>query len=193
MNKIEKWEKAELIDCACGCGTKIKPFDKYGRERKFVIGHSKKPFSSHNRYGDNIMIDCACGCGTKINAYDKRGRPVKRIYGHVVNKIYYSAADQRREWIKKNHKHYKDTLSDWKRRRKVSLIKTKGNKCEKCGVEYNGKNGGMFQFHHINPSLKEFNLGTSIARKSWNKLLEEIKKCLLLCSNCHDLEHSCEF
>lgn len=30
----------DIIECACGCGTKIRRYDKYGRERKFVTGHN---------------------------------------------------------------------------------------------------------------------------------------------------------
>lgn len=29
-----------LIECACGCGNKIKPTDKWGRPRKFISGHN---------------------------------------------------------------------------------------------------------------------------------------------------------
>ena len=101
MNRIEKWEKQKLVECGCGCGGKLKPVDKWGRHRKYLRGHAKKGFSSHNRYNDDIMIECECGCGRKINAFDKRGRPVKRIYGHVANKVYYESAEQRREWRKR--------------------------------------------------------------------------------------------
>lgn len=31
-----------IIECACGCGTKIRRYDKYGRERKFVTGHNNR-------------------------------------------------------------------------------------------------------------------------------------------------------
>ena len=30
----------EEVKCACGCGTIIKRFSKYGRERKYVVGHN---------------------------------------------------------------------------------------------------------------------------------------------------------
>jgi len=44
-------------------------------------------------------------------------------------------------------------------------------------------------FHHINPEDKKFTIGRSlgIAR---NKLLEEIKKCVCVCSNCHRKIHA---
>lgn len=32
----------ETILCACGCGTIIKRYSKYGRERKYVLGHNNR-------------------------------------------------------------------------------------------------------------------------------------------------------
>lgn len=73
---------------------------------------------------------------------------------------------------------------------KSELIALKGNKCSICGLEYNGKNGAIFDFHHINPEEKDFNI-TSYLRH-YNKIPEriyrEVEKCILLCSNCHRLE-----
>lgn len=30
------YENAQEIDCSCGCGIKLKEYDKYGRKHKFV-------------------------------------------------------------------------------------------------------------------------------------------------------------
>lgn len=55
---------------------------------------------------------------------------------------------------------------------KSELIALKGNKCSICGLEYNGKNGAIFDFHHINPEEKDFNI-TSYLRH-YNKIPERI-------------------
>lgn len=34
------YEQANWIECACGCGTKIKDRDKYGRPKKYISGHN---------------------------------------------------------------------------------------------------------------------------------------------------------
>ncbi len=39
-------------------------------------------------------------------------------------------------------------------------------------------------FHHMDPSSKEFSIGSS-SSLSFSKLLAEAKKCILLCKNCH--------
>lgn len=59
-------------------------------------------------------------------------------------------------------------------------------KCEKCGENHIA----TLDFHHTDPSQKEFEIGVA----KWNKmakhkLLNEISKCIVLCSNCHRKLH----
>jgi hypothetical protein len=63
-----------------------------------------------------------------------------------------------------------------------------GGKCSKCG--YN-KCLAALNFHHVDPELKEFNINQSMTM-TWEVILEELKKCSLLCSNCHMEHHHCE-
>lgn len=44
-------------------------------------------------------------------------------------------------------------------------------------------------FHHVNPNEKDFNISGSHSR-SWEKIELELKKCVLLCANCHREIHS---
>lgn len=81
----------------------------------------------------------------------------------------------------------------YRRHRKVDLIKLKGGKCERCLIEYDGRNGAIFEFHHLDPNEKDFQLGSNISTKAWEVLVDEANKCQLLCANCHPLEHSEEF
>lgn len=60
----------------------------------------------------------------------------------------------------------------------------KGGKCKHCG--YN-KCIGALQFHHIDPTKKDFNI--SKKNKCFENLKKELDKCVLLCSNCHVEEH----
>ena len=75
---------------------------------------------------------------------------------------------------------------------KVKAIKYKEGKCQKCGIEYNGTNAAVFDFHHLEPNTKEKN-PASLMDNGWDKIKQEIDKCILLCSNCHRLEHSEEY
>lgn len=72
--------------------------------------------------------------------------------------------------------------SDFRRNRKLNLIKVCGNQCNICG--YN-KAISALEFHHINPEEKEYALASMGTCHQLEKDLEEIKKCILVCSNCH--------
>lgn len=85
-----------------------------------------------------------------------------------------------------NHQNY---LAQQKRgqERRLELIKILGGKCSKCGY---CKNYAGLTFHHPDKSTKEFGLDTrKCSNSSWGKLLSEVKKCILLCHNCHMEEH----
>ena len=55
-----------------------------------------------------------------------------------------------------------------------------GGGCRFCN--YN-KSIRALHFHHIDPALKEFAISQRI--RSWDAVVEELKKCVLVCSNCH--------
>jgi hypothetical protein len=72
--------------------------------------------------------------------------------------------------------------------RKLKLIEMGGGACAICG--YN-KNIAAFHFHHLEPSKKRFRLDSqAISNRSWNSILEEFAKCILLCGNCHAELHN---
>jgi hypothetical protein len=41
---------APVVECACGCGTKIKSKDKYGRDKRFVNGHNNRKYDDPKQY-----------------------------------------------------------------------------------------------------------------------------------------------
>jgi predicted transcriptional regulator len=67
------------------------------------------------------------------------------------------------------------------KRSKRLCIEYKGGKCEKCGYD---KYDGALEFHHLDPSKKDFEISKKKA-KNIDKLKPELDKCILLCSNCH--------
>lgn len=72
---------------------------------------------------------------------------------------------------------------------KLRAINLLGGRCIRCG--YN-KHPAALEFHHKDSSKKDFSIGT-VANKRWESIVNEIKKCELLCSNCHRIEHSDRF
>lgn len=74
--------------------------------------------------------------------------------------------------------------------RKMKLIMEFGGKCSVCG--YN-KNISALDFHHKESFTKSFQLDKrTLSNLSWDNILEEAKKCELLCSNCHREIHNPE-
>lgn len=65
---------------------------------------------------------------------------------------------------------------------KMKCIKYKGGECIECG--YN-KYYGALEFHHLNPSLKDFAI-SNLRSYSFDKIVtDELDKCVLLCNRCH--------
>ena len=58
-----------------------------------------------------------------------------------------------------------------------------GGCCRICG--YNRCLAAL-DFHHLDPAQKEFNISSVM---SWPRIMMELNKCELLCSNCHREVH----
>lgn len=81
-----------------------------------------------------------------------------------------------------------DSVKAWRRRTKLRIVEAMGGECQCCG--YN-KCVNSLDLHHINPEEKNFSFGKMRANpKSWKKVVEELKKCVLLCRNCHGEIHA---
>lgn len=75
----------------------------------------------------------------------------------------------------------------WRKRSKSKMVAAMGGKCQICGYD---KCEEALEFHHINPNEKEFSFGKLRANpQGVNTLIEELKKCIMLCSNCHKEVH----
>lgn len=93
-------------------------------------------------------------------------------------KIHY--LNNKKKYIKKA-KVYSKMIFDWFQEIRTTLS------CEKCGES----RYWVLDFHHLDKNKKEGNV-VIIARESGSKkrVIEEMKKCKVLCSNCHrDLHH----
>ena len=76
---------------------------------------------------------------------------------------------------------------EYRRNRLLEVFELKGGKCEHCDLR-DLKHIEIYDYHHIDPSQKEFNVGGYVL-KPMEQVLKEAEKCLLLCSNCHRIEH----
>jgi hypothetical protein len=90
---------------------------------------------------------------------------------------------------------WKDSLKRraWQAERRISYkkkilqIKFQHKHCDFCGWS---KHPEILDFHHKNKSKKEFSFAVGcLGNYSWSRVLKEIKKCKLLCPNCHRWLH----
>ena len=80
----------------------------------------------------------------------------------------------------------KENQSKYRDRRKQRIIDVMGGKCALCG--YNRCNDAL-DLHHLNPDEKDFDISDRPCI-SWDRTSIEMKKCILLCANCHREVHS---
>ena len=66
----------------------------------------------------------------------------------------------------------------------AKIKETRGGKCIRCGYDRCIK---ALEFHHIDPSKKDFTISNDHFRLQ--EAVEETKKCILICSNCHKELH----
>lgn len=74
-------------------------------------------------------------------------------------------------------------VREWRRNTKLKCVQGMGSCCQICGYD---KCHGALEFHHVDPTEKSFAISQHIANPaSWTKIAAEMKKCILLCANCH--------
>lgn len=104
-----------------------------------------------------------------------RHKKCKECVAKVVKQHYENNKDDYKERAKNNrHNEYAKTKQ---------LIRNLKPKCVICGEDW----PAALDFHHINPSEKEFQVVASYSRK---KIVAEAQKCIVLCSNHHRKFHS---
>jgi len=76
-------------------------------------------------------------------------------------------------------------VKTWRRNTKIKLVEGFGGACGLCGLK---DDPIIYDFHHVDPSKKEFSLAGKI--RSIDSLIEESNKCIMLCSHCHRKIHA---
>lgn len=72
--------------------------------------------------------------------------------------------------------------------KKLELVNAAGGRCTSCGYS---KNLAALTFHHINADKKTFKLDMrSLSNRRFEVIRAEVKKCILVCQNCHAELHN---
>ena len=86
----------------------------------------------------------------------------------------------------KEHSFIKEDPKEYRTNLRKFLYDNAGGVCSNCEET----DSNCLEFHHINPNNKEFAISKAISHRwSVKKIIPEVKKCALLCRNCHREHH----
>lgn len=122
----------------------------------------------------------------KLNAEGKTGDEISKILKCSRTLVsYYLNPD-----YQKSHQNRSKIFKKTNRFAKKEEIRNKfGGKCQICSYS---KCQSVLSFHHLPGTNKKFTISDAIVRKrkSEEELVEELKKCILVCANCHGEIHA---
>lgn len=96
--------------------------------------------------------------------------------------------------------HVLDSTGRWRCKKcRVEAVQRRRNKIKEMAVQY--KSGkccicgynryiGALEFHHLDPHQKDFGIGSKGYTRSFDKVKEELDKCICVCANCHREIHA---
>lgn len=77
-------------------------------------------------------------------------------------------------------------VKEWRKNTKVKLFEAFSKKCACCGLE---DHPIVYDFHHIDPTTKDFIISSG-SNSSWKRIDNEAKKCMMVCVICHRKLHA---
>lgn len=95
----------------------------------------------------------------------------------------------RKQWYHNNIVLHKTNVAKRKKKAREDLKKfiddlKSTSSCSKCGFSH----PATLQFHHVRDKIMEIS-NMIFKPYSKKKVIEEIKKCIILCANCHAIHH----
>jgi hypothetical protein len=81
-----------------------------------------------------------------------------------------------------------DHVKQWRRSTKDRMVHAMGGSCVVCGYH---RCIEALDFHHLDPTKKDYDLGKMRASPmAWSRIVVELKKCVMVCSRCHKEIHA---
>jgi hypothetical protein len=122
----------------------------------------------------------------RLNTEGKTGDEISKLLKCSRTLVsYYLNSD-----YQKSHQNRSKVFKKTNRFAKKEEVRNKfGGKCQICSYD---KCQNVLSFHHLPGTNKKFTISDAIVRrrKSDEELVEELKKCILVCANCHGEIHA---
>ena len=122
-----------------------------------------------------------CGEVKPLSAF----HPNKQCKQGVAGTCRACTGDRIKAWYKSKRRERQDAANTKNRSRKQMAVDHFGGVCADCG---NSFPNCVFQFHHLDPKEKDVNPSKALAT-SVERMWAELKKCVMLCANCHLIRH----
>lgn len=145
---------------------KLEGITRFLHKRNFCLSCS--PFGTHNTKSDLSQQQCG-SCDVLLTADNAFKRSNRSTFHHYCKKCHGEL--------------HRDRLREFK----CECVEYKGGKCEICG--YNRCISAL-EFHHLDPSVKEFSISRAATTKLSDRIKLELDKCQLLCCRCHREKHA---
>jgi 5-methylcytosine-specific restriction endonuclease McrA len=114
----------------------------------------------------------------KLRSEGKSFNQISKLLGCNKSHVsYYCSNGQKEKTLLRN--------LNLRRERKKHFVRLLGGKCNICGYD---KCIGALEFHHQNQAQKDLEPAI-VMRRSITNAEAEIRKCILLCANCHREVH----
>lgn len=152
-----------------------------------------------SRQGTHVMWVAVCDCGRVITLRGSSYKTTKscseecpthckKSFSMIAHR--YTCEEHGEVALKENSTDYRCPICKNARQRlaqhrlKQRAADFLGGCCNRCGYD---KCLAAMDFHHVVPSDKSFAIGETV--RKWSDIEAELKKCDLLCSNCHREHH----
>lgn len=149
---------------------------RYRAENKEKVKASKTAYVDRNR--------------AKVYEYQRKWREEnKETYNQQSRESYRRNIDHHKEYSKKHYQKNKEYYNQKRNEYKTAMLEWVSNMKKESGCKICGTIEQL-EYHHIDPSSKIMEISVMVAKlKNRNEILEEIKKCEVLCSPCHRYTH----
>lgn len=147
------------------------------KRHNYIVRYMKKYNKEHKKEREEYRKQWRAKNPDKIKEYDHRNRERHREKRNEYMK----------KWYQKNKRHIREYERNRRKSRKnyVDNLKKKNN-CVICGYsDYRA-----LEYHHKDPNNKTLGIFRMVSTGyTVKRIKEEIKKCILVCSNCHRILH----